>query len=136
MLKRNIPAILLAMATLSCATPGQPLGGTQLPEVVIDQGAAGSTVALRQGQRLTVSLPGNPTTGFVWEALPGAEPVLARQGEPQYAAAGAKLGAGGVFHFAFRAVAPGRVPLKCIYHRSFEKDVAPAETFEVTVVVQ
>ena len=136
MLKRRIHAILLAMATLSCASPGQTTGGGARPqEVTIDQGAAGSTVALRQGQRLAVSLQGNPTTGFIWEQVPGAEAILTRQGDPQFTPASASLGAGGVYLFSFRAVAPGSAHLRFILHRTFEKEVPPARSFEVKVVV-
>jgi len=135
MLKSRIPAILLAFATLSCASPGQR-GAAAQSDVVIDQGAAGSTVALRQGQKLTVSLPTTPTTGFVWQLLPGYEAVLARQGDPQFSADSTKLGAGGVYRFAFLARSPGSVPLKFVYRRSFEKETASAESFEVTVVVE
>jgi inhibitor of cysteine peptidase len=139
MLMRKIAAILFAMATLSCASPGGSGAGTQSSVVAIDQTAAGSTVELLPGQRLTVTLPGNPTTGFAWEMAPGAGSILASQGEAQCTAASngasGKLGAGGIYRFDFVALGTGSAPLKFIYRRSFEKDVAPAETFEVTVVV-
>jgi len=139
MLMRKISTILLAMATLSCVAPGRSGAGPQPHQIVIDQNAAGSTVELRPGQKLTVSLPGNPTTGFVWEMVPGAGSILASQGEGQFSAAStgasAKLGAGGIYRFDFVAVDSGNAPLKFIYRRSFEKEVAPAQSFEVTVVV-
>jgi len=135
MLKRRINAVLLALTTLSCATPGQSGGGARLPEISLDQGAAGSTVALAPGQRLAVSLQGNPTTGYIWETVPGAESVLARQGDPQFTSASDKLGAGGVYRFIFQAVAPGSAPLKFILHRTFEKETPPAKTFGVNIVV-
>jgi len=139
MLMRKIAAILLAMATLSCASPGGSGAGTQPSAVSIDRNAAGSTVELLPGQRLTVTLPGNPTTGFAWEMVPGAGSVLESQGEAQFTAASngasGKLGAGGIYRFDFVAVGTGSTPLKFIYRRSFEKDVAPVESFEVSVVV-
>ena len=135
MLKRHLPAVLLALATLSCAAPGTSGQAAQPPEITVDQGAAGSTVSLRQGQRLAVFLPGNPTTGFLWELEPGTEPVLVLQGEPHFAPAGTALGSGGVYRFTFQAVRPGSVPVRIIYRRPFEKNAAPARSFEVTVVV-
>jgi len=134
MLKRNIQIIVLSMAILGCAVPGQSARGSR-PEIAIDQRAAGSTVALHQGQRLSVTLSGNPTTGFVWELVPGAESILARQGEARFTPDSDKLGAGGVYRFAFQALAPGKAPLKFIWHRPFEKGAAPARSFEVTIVV-
>ena len=139
MLMRKVRTILLAMATLSCASPGRSGAGAQPAHIAIDQDAAGSTVELRPGQKLTVTLPGNPTTGFVWEMVPGAGSILASQGEAQFSAAStgasAKLGAGGIYRFDFVAVGAGKAPLKFIYRRSFEREAAPAQSFEVTVVV-
>ena len=135
MLKRQIRTILLAMATLSCASPGHTGGGAPPREIAIDQGAAGSTVALRQGQGLAVSLHGTPTTGFIWEQVSGAEAILAPQGEPRFTPSSAKLGAGGAYLFSFRAVAPGSAHLKFILHRPFEKEAPPAGVFEVEIVV-
>lgn len=133
MSSKRLRNILLAIAAFTCASPGQAC--SKAPEVAIEQGDAGSTVTLRPGQRLTVRLRGNPTTGFVWEALPGAESVLARQGDPQFTADGSALGAGGVYRFAFRAISAGEAPLEFSYHRPFEKGAAPARTFRVTVEV-
>jgi inhibitor of cysteine peptidase len=134
MLSKRFRGILVAIATLACATPAHA-GGTKAQEIVIDQSAAGSTVALSPGQRLKVHLPGNPTTGFKWELVPAAGSILERQGEPSFTPGGSAPGAGGVYSFAFRAKAAGRTPLKFVYHRTFEKDAAPAGTFEVTVVI-
>jgi len=36
----------------------------------------------------------------------------------------------------FETVEIGKTRLKLIYHRPFEKDVPPAETFEVTITVR
>ena len=136
MLRRRIQTILLAMATFSCATPGQTGGGAHPPEISIGQDAAGSTVALRQGQRLAVTLSANPTTGYIWEQVPGAEAILARQGDAKFTPESAKIGAGGIYRFTYQAVRPGRAPLKFILHRSFEKEAPPAKTFEVNVAVE
>jgi inhibitor of cysteine peptidase len=139
MLMRKITAVLLAMATLSCASPGNSGAGTQSGTVAINQDAAGSTVQLHPGQRLTVTLPGNPTTGFTWKMVPAAGSILASQGEAQFTAGSTgpdgKLGAGGIYRFDFVALGTGSAPLKFVYQRSFEKEVAPAQSFEVSVVV-
>jgi inhibitor of cysteine peptidase len=122
-----------ATAAFACASPGAS-AGAPASQPAIDQNAAGSTVTLRLGQRLKVSLPGNPTTGFVWEVAPGTASILAQQGDPDYQPDSSALGAGGVYTFTFKAVAAGSGPLKLIYRRPFEADAAPARTFEVTVV--
>jgi inhibitor of cysteine peptidase len=135
MLKRQLPAILLAMATLSCAAPGHSVVGSEKPDIEINQNATGSTVALHPGQRLVVVLAGNPTTGYAWELLPGTESVLAQQGNPEFTPASVKLGAGGSYRFGFKAVAQGNVTLKIVNYRRFAPEAAPAATFEITVVV-
>lgn len=136
MMRGNLQALVLAVATLSCVAGGGGGGGRVAPDAVtIDQGAAGSTVHLRQGQELILSLPGNPTTGYRWEELPGAEPVLARLEDPQYTPAGELVGGGGSYRFSFVARQTGRAPLKLDYRRGFEKDRPPAQSFAVTVVV-
>jgi inhibitor of cysteine peptidase len=134
MLKRRLTAVLLTMVAISCPSHGISGGGAS-PDVALDRSAAGSTVELRRGQGLTVTLPGNPTTGYVWELVPGFESILAVQGKPQFTPDSSKLGAGGVYRFSFQADQPGKVHVKMIYRRPFDKESAPAETFEVTVVV-
>jgi inhibitor of cysteine peptidase len=134
MLSKRFRSILLAMATFACASPGHA-GSERSHEIVIDQAADGSTVALHLGQLLQVHLKGNPTAGFTWELMPDTEPILERQGEPRFTPDSGKLGAGGVYRFSFKAQAPGSTPLKFRYRRLFEKGIAAAETFEVTVVI-
>ena len=133
MSSKRLRNMLLAMAAFACASPGQACTGA--PEVTIKQDEAGSTVTLCPGQRLTVRLRGNPTTGFVWDALPGAEWLLARRGDPQFTADSSAPGAGGVYRFAFQATSVGKAPLEFVYHRPFEQGSAPARTFQVTVEV-
>jgi inhibitor of cysteine peptidase len=84
---------------------------------------------------LIVTLPGNPTTGYVWEELPGASGVLARQGDPDYTSDGRELGAGGYYRFTFLAVATGKVPLSMVYRRPFEQGLPPMATFNVSIDV-
>jgi len=134
MMRGNLQALLLGVATLSCVAGGG--GGTEPSPLAIDQGAMGSTVKVRVGQSLVLSLPGNPSTGYTWEQLPGCEPMLSRMGEPLYTPAGNLVGAGGSFRFTFLACQKGQTPLRLVYRRSFEEQTPPAERFEVTVVVE
>lgn len=132
-LRRLLLAALVAIAGAGCASTGT--SASKGDEIAIDRHAEGRTISLRRGQRLIVSLPGNPTTGFVWEELPGASEVLVRQGEPTYTSKGTALGAGGLYRFSFVAVAGGKVPLRFVYRRPFEAGVVPGATFNVTVEV-
>jgi predicted secreted protein len=121
--------IFISVTLVSC-TP--PLGST----VRIGESAAGSTVELRQGQILEVALPGNPTTGFTWQVRPGAESILAQQGEAKFAPQSSAIGSGGTITVRFLAVAKGKVILILDYHRPWEAGVAPLQTYQATVVVE
>jgi inhibitor of cysteine peptidase len=103
--------------------------------VTLSQEHAGSTVELLVAEAMEVVLEGNPTTGFVWEAA-AVDPAILRQlGEPKFEPATGLLGSGGTFTFRFEAVGSGQTLLRLVYHRPWETDVPPQETFEVTVMV-
>jgi inhibitor of cysteine peptidase len=96
---------------------------------------AGSTVELRTGDRLSVSLAGNPTAGYSWGLAAVDRRVLAPLGEPAYHASSASLGSGGVFAFEFEAIAAGQTALRLAYRRPWEKRRRSAQTYTVNVMV-
>ncbi len=102
---------------------------------ILSEQDEGSTVHLKMGDLLVVTLEGNPTTGFSWEMAPAEAAVVALQGEPEFKAESDLIGAPGIFNFTFKAVANGQQALTLIYHRPFEKDVAPEKTVTFSVVV-
>ncbi len=95
---------------------------------------AGSTVHVKQGDIVQVSLSGNPTTGYTWEVVPGGG-GLVQQGEAEFKPESSALGSGGMMTLRFKATQPGTTDLNLIYHRPFEPNVPPLQSFEVTVVV-
>jgi inhibitor of cysteine peptidase len=97
---------------------------------------AGSMVELRRGDRLSISLGGNPTTGYSWQVAAVDERVLAPAGEPGYRASSPAIGGGGSFTFGFQAVAAGSTALRLVYRRPWEKRRRPAQTFAVAVTVE
>ncbi len=97
---------------------------------------AGKTVELNTGDTLAVELEGNPTTGYVWEVEAVDSAVLKQTGESEFKPESDSTGAGGVEILRFEAVASGQTALKLVYHRPWEEDVSPEETFEVTIVVK
>ena len=126
-----LAAMTLALAAgnlASCQPAAQP--------VAIGEQDAGGTVALKVGDTLVVSLDGNPTTGFTW-APAAQDPVLLRQvGETEFQPESDRTGAPGKVILRFEAGSPGQTLLRLYYGRSWEADDLPAETFEVTVVVE
>jgi inhibitor of cysteine peptidase len=121
---------LLSMMALSARGPS-----VQKP-TRLSEGDAGRTVELHAGDKLEVSLKGNPTTGYQWEMAVVDAAVLKLVGEPEFNPDSSALGAGGKVTLRFEAVAAGQTILQLIYHRSFEKNVPPIKTFKATVVIK
>jgi len=100
----------------------------------------GETFAVEVGDTIEVMLPGNPTTGFEWAAAISDEDaaLIEQQGEAEYVAESTDpsvVGSGGMYTFTFKAADKGEAVLKLEYARSFE-DVAPEQTFEVTLTIE
>jgi len=104
---------------------------------VLDEDDNGRTITMDIGNTLIVRLPGNPTTGYLWECTqPLTEGILQPVGEVEFQsepAPSGMVGVSGVFIFRFRIIASGTVPLQLVYHRPWEEEAI--ETFSVTIVV-
>ena len=125
----------LALGGAGCALrPARPTRHTLGP------GNSGSTLAVRVGDALAVSLPANATTGYGWALARPQDlaPVLVVVGE-DYAAAptpSGQTGVGGTYHLRLRAEAPGTVRVRLGYRRPFEPTAPDAQTFAVTIAVR
>ena len=108
-------------------------------EMKIDEESNNGQVELQTGQTLVVSLQSNPSTGYTWEVAEVDDTLLQSQGEAEYKASKAGgeqlVGAGGTQTFRFTAAEVGETTLKLIYHRAWETDVEPAQTFSVQVKI-
>ena len=135
--------VLLVLAA-GCASSGAASpdaetdrGGEQT--IVLGAEDNGSQVELNSGQVLEVTLASNPTTGYSWQVSEVDETVLTQVGEVEFQQAPAEgepvTGAGGIETFRF-ASSTGETTLTLVYHRPWEKDVEPLETFAVQVVVR
>lgn len=98
----------------------------------------GGDASVKLGGVLEVQLPANHTTGYSWILAPVANPVLASQAKATYeeAAAGGKVGVGGVETWRFKAVKAGAEGLQFEYRRPWEKNVPAAKTVTIQVKVQ
>ena len=129
--KFGFVALLTLIVALTLATACSPQ-----QEVKASIADDGREKQLKKGQTLVVTLEGNPTTGYSWEvAGPLDEQVLRQAGEPEFQQESDLVGAGGVQILRFEAVNAGKMTLKLIYHRPWEKDVEPLETYSIQVVV-
>jgi inhibitor of cysteine peptidase len=97
---------------------------------------SGHAVELRLGERLAVSLEGNPTLGYRWEVEANDPALLQPNGTPQFTAAGGVPGGGGRFTLKFTAISAGQTDLRLRYRRTFDKVAPPAKRFQVSVTVR
>lgn len=99
-----------------------------------------STVSMKSDETLSISIDGNPTTGYTWEVDSVDQNILQLVGEAEYSPDSninpKKTGVGGTYNFKFTPVSPGTTTLRLKYWRTFEPENPPIETFEVTVVVK
>lgn len=101
----------------------------------LNENDSGKTVEIGVGDEFHVILPGNPATGYAWELIPLDLNVLSRV-KTEFFANNKMMGSGGVEVITLHAVAAGKSEVKLIYHRSFEHDVEPLKTFELTVIIK
>jgi inhibitor of cysteine peptidase len=99
---------------------------------------SGKRARLWPGNVVVIRLPGNPTTGYQWQAVPTGSAVVRMMGQPQYAASPqvpGMTGAGGTYTFMFQAVQPGAGTIRLAYARPSDRGRPAAEVFGVSVEV-
>jgi inhibitor of cysteine peptidase len=100
--------------------------------ITIGSKANGTTVHVKAGDTLRVSLPGNPSTGYTWRVVKVDRRVLKPAGYV-FKPSGPRPGAGGVETRRFTALEAGTTRLKLGRTQSGSGDVA--KTFLVIVAV-
>lgn len=97
----------------------------------------GGQAEVKAGQEFTVVLEGNPSTGYTWEAQDLDTAMFELVGEPEFVGDSADLvGSGGTLTLTFKALQAGTATLNLVYHRPWETDVAPIDTYSVTITVK
>ena len=131
LVKSGIVLALLLVLSLTVACSSSK-------EVKLGAADDGQKIEITKGQIIAISLDSNPSTGYSWEASDLDESILSQEGESEFKSEAKPnvVGAGGVETLRFKAVETGETMLKLIYHRSWEKDVAPEQTFTVQVTVR
>lgn len=135
-LRGLLGAALVLLLVAGCAPAA---GGGDLPEILVEKDANGTTVTLDVDQVLAIKLESNPTTGYAWHVMELDESILQAEGGPEMiepTQATPMLGAGGWEVLRYQAKASGETTIKLGYSRSFEPDVPPIETFKLTVKVR
>jgi inhibitor of cysteine peptidase len=136
--ERSLGVVAVLVVGMLAATwlAAESFGGAPATSsVTLGEGDNGQTVAVTPGSVITIRLPGNPTTGYGWEASIGNGAVLTALGSPVFEPSSSALGAGGTYTFRYKAIAAGRAGLTIVYRRSWETGTPPLNTYQVTVVV-
>lgn len=103
--------MMLSMAAL-------PLLAAEVPNPPIP-------VNLQVGQKVSVLLDGNPTTGFCWmlaEELPADSPVKVELSLVERTGDGISCGAPTPTRLTICGVKPGKATVQVVYRRPWEKD--------------
>lgn len=102
----------------------------------VDKSYNNKEYKLAVGQNFTLSLPGNPTTGYAWMMDIGDKSLLRLDSEGFLPPSDTRLvGQGGTNWWKFTALKSGITTLKLNYQRPWES-VQPAQTFELTVIIK
>ena len=126
--------ILFVNLLIACSTSTTP--SFKNSTVRLTEADDKSSIELHKGDRLEITLPANPTTGFQWEIKTVNTDMLHPVGEPKFVPSSNAAGSGGTVALSFEATASGQTKLELIHHRPFEKNVPPIQSFEVTVSVK
>ena len=134
MMKRWLTPLFVAAMLTACLPPS--LFQSEMP-VSASLSDSGGVAALIPEQPLVVRLPANPSTGYRWSYTVKGDEVLRLDsvsgvGKPP----NGMVGVPGDEVWSFRAQGVGRVVLNYVYTRPWEKHMAPAQTFTLTVVVK
>ncbi|MBN1661338.1 MAG: protease inhibitor I42 family protein [Anaerolineae bacterium] len=128
--------LALAVIILFTLLPwlAQPTAGSAPTpeEIALTAADDGGSVELRDGQILTLQLPANPSTGYLWELDEPAEAALRQVGARQFKPESNLLGAPGIVTLRFAPVQSGTTRLALAYRRPWE-EASPLDTFAVDV---
>lgn len=138
----RVRAVLVAVVVAVAAVPAA-CGGSSGSDGPSTTGAAdgiavngAGPVTLAAGQRATLVLASNPSTGYSWEPTSPPDQAVVRIVSDTYVAPAAQVpGAGGTQEIRIVGVAAGTARLTFGYRRPWETGVAPTKTatFDVTV---
>jgi inhibitor of cysteine peptidase len=116
---------------------GAGCGGGSNVNLNVDASYSGKQVELSVGQSLVVTLDSNASTGYSWSLAQNSDETVLTKIEDEYIAPQTNLvGAGGKEEWTFKALKKGTSIISLGYSRPWDKDIPPARTFDLTVVVK
>ena len=140
---KTIAAIVLGLilvAGVACDGAGESPTPTA-NEVNVDESYDGSEAELAVGGQLIVTLASNPgSTGFSWNLSAISEAGVIQYVSDEYIAPEQTdppmVGAPGDEVWTFEALAAGSATISMKYIQPWMPDAEPAETFDITVIVE
>ena len=134
-------ALILAAAYLltSCAAPEPPK--PRQPQPLLTAADHDKTVNLLIGETVDLHLESNPTTGYSWNSLQLPDGKIVKQTHHAYQGPSESgqthllVGAGGVEHWKFLAMAEGKTALDLIYRRGWEEPQETDQKLSIRFVV-
>ncbi len=91
----------------------------------------GQQFVINKNANVTIALKANPTTGYKWTLSEPDSTMIIQVGTDSFEADSKIIGAGGIQTFHFKIFASGKTRLKLIYHRPWEKDKKPLDSYIV-----
>jgi len=112
---RAAPVVVLAALLASCSLWSA------------DDAPQPAAIIVAPGQRFTIELEANRSTGFQWEIGKDLDDDVLTLVDTRYEEKpGAAVGAVGTEVWTFDAVAPGWAKIDFVYRRPWEENIAPA----------
>jgi len=145
----SLSALALVVASTACTSGDQnddvvtPPGEENSTEdeirsLTLTEADNGKTVTITEGQNLSVKLGANPSTGYDWQVV-STDRTFGYPATTHFYSNSDAVGSGGADKFTWKTKSPlsmvGDHHVKMEYKRAWEKNVAPAKTFEFTVKV-
>jgi len=93
------------------------------------------TVQIKLGEVYILELPSNPSTGYTWTYTPEVVKIIAIE-EVSGGNLSETPGASHECVFKIKGIQKGIVKVTFIYHRVWEKDIAPKEIKQITLIVK
>ena len=129
----SVTVLLTFFAAVGCTSPHPGGDGC----IILEQETKIDNVReirVKAGESFTIELPGNPTTGYMWEVESCEGSSLLLETQKFLEENPGVMGSGGIFAWNFRATSPGSCALHFIYRRPWET-VAPIDEYMYLVTV-
>jgi inhibitor of cysteine peptidase len=104
--------------------------------LILKKENAGQQIEVKFQQEFQIELDANPTTGYTWTVIDTRPSIKSSLQSSIFRKSSDLIGAPGKQTFDFKANFSGKVELKLMYHRQWEKNIAPVDTFSVIIEVK